>query len=393
MSQITLTDQNLNAVYHNGEQFDPSTVAIRILDPFLVPGKQDGANADLVFLNEYAAHVNDQLADILRSSGYTDVSVHPTTLANYESIVENIKTELKSSLPVPQGTSKTVVVLNLCDGTENDGYPGPSVLSELERLRIPYTGSNVPFYEISTSKPLIKRHLQAHGVPTSPFIEIDPHGVGTDEEDFDIVGFPLIIKPSLGYASLGIGPHSVCTSIESVLDAVHTTRKLTFDARTFAERFLDGREFTVLLVGTPPGPLLVYPPAERVFSPELDGPDRMLQFDKYWKTDAGSFYSYVNLSADEQELEEELIDIARNAYTACGGIGYGRVDLRTTRREKSTNWEIMVLEVNANPSLAFDPLMSTSGAILNLAKEPASEFLHRIISDALSRARNKEKLA
>ncbi|KAJ3340611.1 hypothetical protein HDU93_006726, partial [Gonapodya sp. JEL0774] len=334
------------------------------------------------------------LANILRDAGYADVKVHPTTLVNYESILGTIKSEI-DSIEVNGSTSgfNSVVVLNLCDGTETDGYPGPSVLTLLNRFHIPHTGSDPVFYEISTSKPKIKRCLQSCGVPTSPFVEIDPGSVGTDEKlttdiakAVELVGFPLIVKPSFGYASLGIGPHSVCFSADSIQDAVRITRKLTFDEHTFAERFLDGREFTVLLVGTPPDPVVVYRPAERVFSSELEGPDRMLQFDRYWKTDAGSFYTYVNLSSEEHLLEEHIVRIAKEAYAACGGSGYGRVDLRTTSRQEKDGWEVLVLEVNANPSLAFDPLMSTSGAILHLATEPAAEFLHRIVKDAKSRA-------
>ena len=53
------------------------------------------------------------------------------------------------------------IVMNMCDGTEEDGYPGISVVNQLEARDIMYTGSGPSFYHITTSKLDIKNRLIA----------------------------------------------------------------------------------------------------------------------------------------------------------------------------------------------------------------------------------------
>jgi hypothetical protein len=56
-----------------------------------------------------------------------------------------------------QDGGERIVVINLCDGTEVDGYPGLSVVVGLEVADIPYTGADSKFYLDTTSKPVLKR--------------------------------------------------------------------------------------------------------------------------------------------------------------------------------------------------------------------------------------------
>src|SRR5438045_4193749 len=48
------------------------------------------------------------------------------------------------------------VIFNFCDGDDINGYPGLSLLRALEASGVPFTGARSAFYEISTSKILIK---------------------------------------------------------------------------------------------------------------------------------------------------------------------------------------------------------------------------------------------
>jgi biotin carboxylase len=133
-------------------------------------------------------------------------------------------------------------IFQLCDGTEEDGYPGVSIVKEIQRRKLPFTGADSVFYDVTTAKPTLKRLLQKHGVPTSSFIEC--RGEAFVEEDVELaeqfVGpYPLIVKVSRGYASIGISDSSVCHTAEELARQV---RKLlqVIDTGIFIERFLPG---------------------------------------------------------------------------------------------------------------------------------------------------------
>lgn len=74
----------------------------------------------------------------------------PVTMDNYAPIIASIK---------ENSNGKTALVLNLCDGDEVNGTPGISVIKELEKQKLAYTGSDVHFYDTTTSKIPMKKLL------------------------------------------------------------------------------------------------------------------------------------------------------------------------------------------------------------------------------------------
>ena len=79
----------------------------------------------------------------------------PVTMQNYKEIIGSIKR--KSGRKVP-------LVLNLCDGDEVNGTPGISVIHELEKNQLIYTGSDAHYYNITTSKIPMKKAFDKAGV-------------------------------------------------------------------------------------------------------------------------------------------------------------------------------------------------------------------------------------
>ncbi|KAJ3339902.1 hypothetical protein HDU93_007676 [Gonapodya sp. JEL0774] len=350
--------------------------AVRILEGCLSAGAASTANDNILLSNEYGKR--DSVLEIqkaLLAHGYSDVEFREVTLQDRERVLDGIRSEAESR-------GGKLVVVNLCDGTETDGYPGLSIVSELERLRLAYTGSDSYFYLATTSKPVLKRMLQEHSVPTSPFVEISP-GVSDAELQEAIlslsrqVGFPMIVKPSVSYASLSITDRSVVHNAAECATQCRRVHTETGEG-VFVERFLAGREFTALCTGDATQGVNVYTVAERAFDPSLNKYRRILAFDRYWdgfdlngsRPDASKSTHtpmYVYRSAPEG-WQTSLAEVARNAYLACGGSGYGRVDMRTTQDDTCEG--VQVLEVNANCGMSFDAVTSTCGAHLELHKEP-----------------------
>lgn len=298
--------------------------------------------------------------------------------------LDHIVTQLTSS-----SRTRPVLVFNLCDGLDWDGNPGLSVVQALERAGLPFTGADSRFYEISTYKLRMKERFRDHGVETAPWEVVDD---GPVAGVCDRLGVPLLIKPEVSFASTGITLRSKVHTDDEVAarrDALrHGPHAVTFaHGAIFAERYLAGDEYTVLVGGRDDGPLGVWtlPPAQRCFAPSIPVEERFLTYDRYWGTfleetppAAGeAFYHYELVDA---ALGQELVTLAEAAYRAVHGSGYARVDIRRDTR----NGRLSVLEVNANCGLSGDAQTST-GSILTLMGWSFPGLLGRIAGETLLR--------
>ncbi len=288
-----------------------------------------------------------------------------------------------------EASFRKVVVFNLCDGIEADGYPGIKTARALEASGLPFTGADTAFYELTTPKTLMKRRLIARGVSTSPFVVItDPlvDGTRAGEE----LGYPLIIKPDVSAASFGISIKSVVHDQPSCIAQAGVALSGERDPENyyegvFAERFIPGREFTVLCASDHKarGGVFVYPPVERVFHSALPSHERLLSYDRYWEKyeTEGALPDRAPIAHYESappEWAEALATLARDAYLALDGVGYGRVDIR---RDERTG-KFLVLEANCNCGLSTDGETSVSW-ILKLSGETMPKLLDRIFAAAL----------
>lgn len=287
---------------------------------------------------------------------------------------------------------RPVLIFNLCDGIEIDGYPGIITVRGLEATSLAFTGADVAFYELTTPKTLMKARLLERGVSTSPFVVIkDPATDGPRAGA--ALGYPLIIKPDISAASFGISVKSVvhedagCVTQAAAALAGEGDLENYYEG-VFAERFIPGREFTVLCASDPTAPegVFVYPPVERVFHSALPAHERLLSYDRYWEKyeheaalpDRAPIAHYESAPA---EWADTLKRLAREAYTALDGRGYARVDIRRDDRDGA----FLVLEANCNCGLSTDGETSVSW-ILKLSGETMPGLLDRVFIDAVSRA-------
>lgn len=304
------------------------------------------------------------------------------TLRNLSTIIAGI---------VEERRGERSLVFNLCDGNELDGSPGVSVVRALEDAAIPFTGSSSCFYEITTRKVPMKVRLRDRHVATSPFVPLRdlPADLTRLERE---VGFPAFVKPEVSAGSGGIGLNSLVRDAEGVMARM----KILLESEDgdfyrasgiFAERFIDGPEFTVFVIadGTAPRGARAYPPVQRIFHSALPSHERFLSYDRYWSEykeesrlpEGEPFYRYRLAPV---RLRDALADLATRAFVALDGAGYGRVDIRIEER----TGRMYVLEVNANCGLSGDRETSV-GEMLFLAKIPVQSLVREIMHDAFNR--------
>jgi D-alanine-D-alanine ligase len=305
------------------------------------------------------------------------------TLQTFEEVIIRIKNH---------PTSKTNVVINLCDGDEINGIPGVSVIDALEKYNLIYTGSNDLFYLITTSKIPMKEAFNRYNVPTPAWKVVEQQNANIGSL-FKNVGEVLIVKPAVSAGSLGLTIKNVVSNEEefsTILDEMQSGYhgwKLD-SGGIFVEEFISGREFTTLVVGSSSHPesLRFYPPVERVFHSSLPEKEQFLSFDRLWETydketpvpDNGSLYNYRE---PEHELIPALKQISLQAFHSVGGTGYGRLDIRMDRQ----TGKFYVLEINAQCGLSEDENYTSIGAILRFAKKSFTYLIIEIIEDGLTR--------
>ena len=142
------------------------------------------------------------------------------------------------------------LAFNLCDGYDEMGMPGLSVVKALEAAKLPFTGADTRHYETSSSKIAMKELFRKASVPTASW-EVLPDSApvtGLCQR----MGQPLIIKPDSSAGSFGIGLKSVVnndTDATARRDELKQSdqAKLFPGYKVFAEEFIEGPEFTVLI--------------------------------------------------------------------------------------------------------------------------------------------------
>jgi D-alanine-D-alanine ligase len=115
----------------------------------------------------------------------------------------------------------------------------------------------------------------------------------------------------------------------------------------FAERFVDGREFNLSLLGNAPE---VLPPAEIDFSAFPAAKPRIVGFGAKWTEASFEFQNtprIFDFSAADRPLIRRLTDLAVECWKLFGLQGYARVDFRV-----DTAGQTWILEVNTNPCIA-----------------------------------------
>ncbi|PAU75674.1 D-alanine--D-alanine ligase [Halomonas salipaludis] len=230
----------------------------------------------------------------------------------------------------------------------------------LELLGIPYTGSGVLASSLGMDKQRTKQVWQALGLPTPESVIL------AEDADWDRVcerlGLPLIVKPVHEGSTLGI---SIVDSREALAAAYHAAAR--FDARVMAERFIQGPEYTVSLLGDEVLPAI-----------RVEVPSGFYDYEAKYLSNETLYHLPCGLSDAE---EAELGGLCRRAFAAIGGEGWGRVDVM--RDAEGRFW---LLEVNTVPGMTDHSLVPQSAAH---AGYDFDALVRRILATTLDQPRER----
>lgn len=314
----------------------------------------------------------------------TEWKWQPVTMENYKSIIKSIATDKNG---------KTPLVLNLCDGDEVNGCPGVSVIKELDKHGLIYTGSDVHFYNITTSKLPMKKAFDKAKVATANWRVITDKK-GSTKGICKRVGTPIIIKPAVSGGSMGVSVKNVVNTEEELENRVVEIYKgyrgwnLLIDG-LFVEQFISGPEYTTFITGSADDleNCIVYEPVKRVFHKSLPTSEQFLSFDRLWEiyedeSPMPSNENFYDYETAEPELIPALKQLSLDAYKSCGGKGYTRIDIR----QNAATGKLYILEANAQCGLSEDEDYTSIGAILKVSGVSFTEVITEILKDALRRS-------
>ena len=267
------------------------------------------------------------------------------------------------------------IFVNLCEGYLDWDVPSIDVIEAMDRLSLPYTGPTAALYD--PSKSLMKYVAYTAGVRTPA------HALVTSVDGIEraIAGlrYPLFVKPSHAGDSLGVDEHSLVHDARELKAKVAETLEEFGDA--LIEEYIDGREFTVLVVASPTDGerASALTPVEFVFPA---GPHF-----KTYALKTSELHPDANIPVRDADLAARLDDAAVRVFNAFGGIGYARMDFRM-----DALGQLFFLEVNFTCSVFYrDGYEGSADYILKNDAMGQAGFAERIIAEGIARHRRKLK--
>lgn len=289
---------------------------------------------------EVSLHSGRRVAEALEAAGYCVLPLDVTA---------DLVNTLRSERP-------DVAYIALHGKYGEDG----TIQELLEFLGIPYTGPGVVGCALSWDKSVTKHLLREHGVATPRWITLTADafkqmGAATavDVMADAVGGFPVAVKPSRQGSALGLMQVEDRAALaEALLDA------LSYDTAALVERWVEGTELAVSVLGTGDR-AVVLPPVE--IAPKAGLYDFSARYAQ------GETDFFVPARLDEDVLARAR-DAALTVHRLLEGRDVSRVDMVVDA--DGVPW---VLECNSSPGM-------TETSLLPMAAQAAGMSFQDVVS-------------
>ena len=264
---------------------------------------------------------------------------------------------------------KQTFIFNNCDGFNGNNMGAVEVIRLIERMGFKHTGATADSIELCIDKPRAKKQLIHFGVPT-PRYQVFDQAKGEFRLDF-----PVIVKPSVEDASMGIDLTSVACNLADLFKRIAYIIK-EYEQPAMVEQFVSGRELAVAMWGN--RSLEVLPIAEDDFSAIPNPLEHVLTYESKWKPESPFFQNIPSrIPALLTTKEEQAIrKVAENTFRAVGLRDFGRVDIRFD------NGIPYIIDINELPDLSPDAGFWNSARVTGITYP---QMVERILTHAMKR--------
>jgi D-alanine-D-alanine ligase len=230
-------------------------------------------------------------------------------------------------------------VFNILHGNKGGGEDGV-LQGLLEALNVPYTGSRVLGTALAMDKIRSKQVWLSLGLPTPTYVRLakgeDVHAAARR------IGLPVIVKPSCEGSSVGVSRVFTDADLDGAVALA-----AQYPGELLVEQLIEGDELTVGVLGD------VALPSIRIVP-------------------KGQWYDYhaKYVAEDTQYLcpgleggaEDEIRQLALDAFRALGCSGWGRVDVMRDR----ASGRFFLLEANTAPGMTSHSLVPKAARQMGL---------------------------
>jgi D-alanine-D-alanine ligase len=223
----------------------------------------------------------------------------------------------------------------------------------LEMMGIPYTGSDVLASAMAMNKLRAKQMFRLSNLPTAPYYaapsDLDADEILARHGDF---GFPVVVKPVGEGSSVGVALVETADELVAATEAASC-----FDGQLLVERFIDGQEISVAVLG------------DRALG-AIEIETRRELYDYAAKYGSSGETSYVLPPRLGPERYRGVLHQAVMAHRALGCSGATRVDLIV-----SPTGNEYLLEVNTLPGMTPHSLLPKIALAAGLSFEDLCEAI------------------
>jgi len=232
----------------------------------------------------------------------------------------------------------------------------------LDMLRLPYTGSGVLGMSLSHNKCMAKKVFHWVGLPTPDFMVVN----SPDEIPNVEIDFPLFVKPTHEGTSIGINENALVQNYDCLVRQVKWAWN-EVKAPILIEKYIEGREFTVSIMGDRVLPII-----------EIVSPTGYYSHGQ--KEDENSPVYRICPAKLSPEKRAEIEKTALGAMRALELQDFCRMDLRMDAEEN-----IYILEVNPLPLLFPDPLQASYVFSSKVAGMTYTQMINNLIEVSAKR--------
>jgi D-alanine-D-alanine ligase len=288
----------------------------------------------------------------------------------------NIKDDLQLMLDDIK-KQKPDVIFNFVEIYKENSRLEMNIVGIYELLGIPYTGAPAFALANCQNKLLAKKLLGANGLPIPPYFIVKKKLKQYRHK----LRYPLLVKPSLEDASVGIENESIVLNSRELKERINYVLDY-FAQPALVEEFIEGRELNVAVLGDKR--LKVLPISEIDFSKMPDHLHNIVSYQAKWDPLHESYHKTIPKCPARlpKKIEDKASEIALKAFAVMGCRDYARVDMRLDSEKN-----LYVLEVNPNPDLTDGAGFMRSAGAAGLSYAQA---LKKIIMLAYARGNGRK---
>jgi len=255
-----------------------------------------------------------------------------------------------------------VVLIALHGGAGENG----TLQALLELTGKPYTGSGVMASAVAMNKAMSKRLFEHAGIPTPAWTLVQAGAPPREIDARALGGYPLVVKPNEEGSTVGL---SIVGDPAGLPDALR--RAGEYGPDVLIERYIEGRELTVALLGEEPLPIVEIRPKSGFYD-----------YESKYTAGRSEYFCPADLP---EPVTQQVMELAVRVARVTEVRGVSRVDFRLGEDRVP-----YCLEINTIPGMTPTSLVPMAAKARGLSYD---QVVQRMLDLALAEARRRARAA